>query len=182
MHVYFYCTFPGRKKTLVSPNLKSLSFSPRALNKACKGTNSHSVLRFNLNRYNCVFRPTVQCVFLCRRKLLSVCNPTLQKSRGFSRVSFSGMYCLYMLYSSWKGALEGKPPCIRSNTDTIPNQDTHTNNKRWSLYKISRDRSIIGLHTSKLKCVCLNTAHIQSVLSVCGVCERVNKGTITNVT
>lgn len=29
-------TFPGLKKTLVNPNLKSLSFSPRALNKACR--------------------------------------------------------------------------------------------------------------------------------------------------
>lgn len=31
-------TFPGRKNTLVKPNLKSLSFSPRALNSAYRGS------------------------------------------------------------------------------------------------------------------------------------------------
>lgn len=45
---------------------------------------------------------------------------TLQKSRGSRRVSLGGMYFWYMLYSSWKGALDGKPPCIRSSTDTMP--------------------------------------------------------------
>ena len=38
-------TFPGRKNTLVNPNLKSLSFRPRALNKAYRVTNLHSVTR-----------------------------------------------------------------------------------------------------------------------------------------
>lgn len=33
-------TFPGRKNTLVNPNLKSLSFSPRALNSAYRGSNT----------------------------------------------------------------------------------------------------------------------------------------------
>lgn len=38
-------TFPGRKNTLVNPNLKSLSFRPRALNKAYRVANLHSVTR-----------------------------------------------------------------------------------------------------------------------------------------
>lgn len=41
---FFVFTFPGRKKTLVSPNLKSLSFSPRALNKAYRGIKHTHVL------------------------------------------------------------------------------------------------------------------------------------------
>lgn len=45
---------------------------------------------------------------------------TLQKSRGSNRVSFAGMYFLYMLYSSWNEARDGKPPCIKSKTDTMP--------------------------------------------------------------
>lgn len=36
-------TFPGRKNTLVNPNLKSLSFSPRALNRAYRGWSMSSV-------------------------------------------------------------------------------------------------------------------------------------------
>lgn len=41
--LFFLFTFPGRKNTLVNPNLKSLSFSPRALNKAYRGSNIHTL-------------------------------------------------------------------------------------------------------------------------------------------
>lgn len=55
---------------------------------------------------------------------------TLQKSLGSSRASFAGMYFLYMLYNSWNEARDGKPPCIKSKTDTMPIvTNTHTHKK-----------------------------------------------------
>lgn len=39
-------TFPGRKNTLVNPNLKSLLFSPRALNSNYRGSNTDTVNHF----------------------------------------------------------------------------------------------------------------------------------------
>lgn len=46
--------------------------------------------------------------------------PTLQKSLGSRRTSSGGIYCLYMLYRSENCVRDGKPPCIRSSTVTIP--------------------------------------------------------------
>lgn len=60
----------------------------------------------------------------------------MQKSLGSSRANFSGKYFLYILYSSWNEAREGKPPCIKSRTDTIPwfteTQKLVSVKRRWS--------------------------------------------------
>lgn len=47
--------------------------------------------------------------------------------RGSSLTSLPGRYFLYILYSSWKGAREGNPPCIRSSTETIPDNSIEKN-------------------------------------------------------
>lgn len=72
--------FPGRKKTFVKPNLKSVSRRFNALNKH------------------------------------------LQNKRGSSRANSCGKYDLYMPYNSANDVRDGKPCCIKSNTDTIPDQ------------------------------------------------------------
>ncbi|TNN56850.1 hypothetical protein EYF80_032946 [Liparis tanakae] len=77
-------------------NTRSFSFSPRALNRACGG---------KAERRQKAGRGPEEDGGAVRRA------PTLQKRRGSRR-------------SSWNGARDGKPPCIRSSTDTMPEENT----------------------------------------------------------
>ncbi len=61
-------------------------------------------------------------------------NKHLQKSRGSSRANSFGKYDLYIAYNSANGVRDGKPCCIRSNTETMPNErkknDFYSNRKQ----------------------------------------------------
>lgn len=93
------CTnLPGRKKTFVMPNLKSLLFNFKECNIAWN-------INFVLNN---LFQDFSRVIL------------TSQKIFGCNLTSSGGKNDLYMLYNSANGTRDGYPYSISSSTDVVP--------------------------------------------------------------